>query len=93
MSNALTIHLAFGVLVVIVVLIFGWSQFGLRIVACAVGLEIALGIVVVALIVHAGVPLPRMVWLHIISALAAGVAYLVARRLGTGAGAVPLRLR
>lgn len=86
----LEIHWGFAFLVGVCAIVLGWTQLGRRVMAAVLGLQILIGIIAAALI-H---PLPPIIFVHILTALLALAAYMVARRITerSGNGAVPLVL-
>ena len=84
MSSILTVHLAFGILILVFALSLGWGQSGPRIVGIAIGVEIALGLLVLHSIVTSRIPVPSAIWAHISTAVVAGIAYFGACRVADG---------
>ncbi|MDQ2681589.1 MAG: hypothetical protein M3Y21_11335 [Candidatus Eremiobacteraeota bacterium] len=86
----LEIHYGIAFLVVLCAAVFSWSQMGRRVMAVVLGIQILIGIIAAGLIR----PLPPVIFIHILGALLALAAYMIARRLTqrSGNGAVPLTL-
>ncbi len=86
----LEIHWVFAFLVVLCAIVLGWTQMGRSVMAAVLGLQILIGIIAAALI-H---PLAPVIFIHILGALLALVAYMVARRIAArdGNGTIPLIL-
>lgn len=81
MNIILEIHLGFAFFVFLLALFIGWVQLGRRVVVTVIGIQILLGIAVAAFAGMSHLPLPGMIWLHIVAALLALGAYIAGRRM------------
>jgi hypothetical protein len=86
MNVVLEIHYAVAFLVVLCAVIFSWSSMGRRVMNGVVGLQLLVGLVAAAVMGARHVGMPPGIWLHILLALGALVAYIFARRIGDRAG-------
>lgn len=76
------IHLGVAYLVVLGAIVFSWNSMGRRVMVALTGLQVGVGIVLAGIAGASHVALPPIVGLHIVLALLAMGAYIVARRMG-----------
>ena len=81
MSIILEIHLYVAFLIVLLAIFIGWVQLGRRTLVAVIGLQVLVGIALAAAAGMERVPLPAQLWIHIVGALLAMLAYIVGRRL------------
>ena len=81
MNIILEIHLGFAFFVFLVALFIGWVQLGRRVLVTVIGIQILLGLIVAGVAGASHLPLPGMIWLHIVAALLAMGTYIAARRM------------
>jgi hypothetical protein len=86
MSIVLEIHLAVGFLVALCALIFTWNSMGRRVMNAVLGLQVLIGFVVAGMLGAALSALGSAVWLHIVCAILALLAYGFSRRIGDRPG-------
>ncbi|HEX8807238.1 MAG TPA: hypothetical protein VF741_09820 [Candidatus Aquilonibacter sp.] len=86
MSVVVEIHLVLAFLSALCALIFSWTPNGRRVVNAVVGLQFIVGLIVAGTLGANHVPLPPMVWVHLLVALAILACYGIAMRLGKRAG-------
>ncbi len=94
MTFLLEAHWLLAFLVVFCAIVFSWNSMGRRVMSVVVGLQFLAGIVVAGVMGAAHQTLPPVVFVHILCALGALVAYPLARRLGDrpGGGAIGMML-
>lgn len=80
------VHLVVAFLVGLCALLFSWNSTGRRVMNAITGLQVVIGLVFAGMMGAAHEPLPRSLWLHVVTALAAMGAYIAARRIGDRAG-------
>lgn len=81
MNIALEVHFVFAFLVLLVAVFIGWVQMGRRVAVTVLGIQVLIGIVVAAMAGMSHMPLPAMLWLHILGGLLAMGAYIAGRRM------------
>lgn len=92
MTIAADIHFGFAFLVALCALVFSWNTMGRRVMNVVIGLQILAGLALAGIIGMQHAPLPAGLLWHIVVALVALAAYVVARRAGErpGSGTVAL---
>lgn len=88
MSILATVHFVLAFLVLLCALVFSWNSRGRRVMNAVLGLQVLVGIVYAVPFFMQGAlgPGVPMIWGHVGGALAALVAYALARRLGDRPG-------
>jgi hypothetical protein len=86
LSVLLITHRVVAFLVGLCALIFSWNPGGRRVVNAVAGLQLLIGIVLAAYMGIAHVPLPAMIYAHIVAAIAIMACYGFAMREGKRAG-------
>ena len=81
MSIALEVHFGFAFFVLLAAVLVGWVQMGRRVMSGFIGIQVLIGIVVAAWFGAARVPLPGVLWIHVLAALLAMFAYIAGRRI------------
>jgi hypothetical protein len=80
------IHLVLAFLSALCGVIFSWTPNGRRVVNAVVALQFVVGLVVAGVMAATHVPLPSLVWLHLLVAIAIMACYGMAIRTGKRAG-------
>ena len=86
MSILATIHFVLAFLVLLCAIVFSWNSRGRRVMNAVLGLQVLCGIVYAAAFAMQGGALPPTMWVHVVGALCALLAYGFARRLGDRPG-------
>jgi hypothetical membrane protein len=86
MSVVVEIHLVLAFLSGLCALIFSWTPNGRRVVNAVVALQFLMGLVVAGVMGANHEPLPPLVWVHLLVALAILACYGMAMRFGKRAG-------
>ncbi len=81
MSIALEVHFGFAFLVFLLALFIGWVQMGRRVMVAVIGIQLLIGIIISVWAGAVHLRLPATLWVHIVGALIAMVAYIAGRRL------------
>jgi hypothetical protein len=90
--TVLEIHLVLAFLVALCALVFSWTPNGRRVVNAVVALQFLVGLVVAAVMGVSHLPIPPVVWLHLLVGLAILGCYGMAMRAGRRAGGATLAL-
>jgi hypothetical membrane protein len=86
MTVVVEIHLVLAFLSGLCALIFSWTPNGRRVVNAVVALQFLMGLVVAGVMGASHEPLPPLVWLHLLIAIAIMACYGMAIRAGKRAG-------
>ena len=86
MSIVVEIHLVLAFLSALCALIFSWTPNGRRVVNAVVALQFLMGLVVAGVMGANHQPLPPLVWVHLVVAMAILACYGAAMRAGKRAG-------
>lgn len=81
MTIALEVHFGFAFFVLLAALLVGWVQMGRRVMSGFIGIQVLIGVVVAAWFGARHVPLPSVLWIHVLAALLAMFAYIIGRRM------------
>ena len=86
-----TIHWVFAFLVLLTAVTMGWVQLGQRVMVTLIGIQVLIGIVYAAMLGAALASAGALIGEHILGALLAMGAYIVARRSSPGGASRPVQ--
>ncbi|MDQ2865925.1 MAG: hypothetical protein M3R51_06830 [Candidatus Eremiobacteraeota bacterium] len=92
MGILLEIHYVVAFLLVLCAIVFSWTSLGRRVVSAVAILQLVLGITLAGLIGAKHVPLPPLIWLHILCTFVVLGSYGFAMRYGRRAGGARIAL-